>query len=154
MSQRVPIVVVAAAVFLLSWFVPVIEGGATLADGVLPGWQAFRLAMAPIWSYEGLSGGDGLWDVISVASGLTNLLFVLGTACVLASGTRRGRRLALALVTATAVNGVWLTMPDAAGTLRVGYWLWLAAFALLATGAVASAGARPSPATATPAASG
>ena len=31
-----------------------VKGGPTLADGVLPGWEACRLALSPIWPYEGV----------------------------------------------------------------------------------------------------
>ena len=37
-----------ALLYVIAWFLPVEKDGTTLADGGLPGWEAFRVALAPL----------------------------------------------------------------------------------------------------------
>ena len=50
--------------YIVSFFMPVVRDGETLADGVLPGWQALSHA---------LRGEESIWGV---ASALTNILML------------------------------------------------------------------------------
>jgi hypothetical protein len=114
----------AAACWSLAWFLPVIEGHA--------GWAAFRAALAAPFRTDFPVRGD---DVVpQVLSALTNVVFV-----VLFANWQRGQvtRPALFLKVALAcllLNLYWLVEMLRAGersALLVGYYLWLAAFALL-----------------------
>jgi len=127
-------------VYLLSWLVPVLADGTALGAGGLPGWEAFRYALAPLWPYKGLTGEGGFSDVLAVASASTNVWFVVSVTLV---ALRRRERLAYwGLALAWVVDAVWFVSSDR-GSLRIGYWLWLAAFVLVAM--AAKAGSRRTP---------
>ena len=66
---------------VLGWWLPVADD--------YRGWQAFRVALSPLWPFEQFKIEPGVLLVLSVASALTNLLFV-----VLAAWLVAGRRLA------------------------------------------------------------
>ena len=61
----------ASAFFLASWFLPV------LAD--VPGWMAFRYALAPLVPYRDLGASSIGWEdsVPQIMSALTNVVFVI-----------------------------------------------------------------------------
>jgi hypothetical protein len=127
----------AAALNIAAWFLPVIHApvlGSGAAGRNMPGWEVFRTLM-PVgdWSFNTpTSTGDAAWGVLYLLSPLTNFLFVLGIVLALrATITQRGvRRTEVAIWASVALNSVWF----ATGTsdLRVGYYLWLASFILLA----------------------
>jgi hypothetical protein len=128
----------------IAWFVPVHKYGVRLPKGVA-GWEAFRIAVGPIWPYD----GSGSWDpwygaVLTVASGLTNFLMVASLPIVL-ERTRRPRILLVALawaaVGATMLNAQWVIDKDWTD-LRVGYYLWWGSFILLSVGAFRMPSAR------------
>jgi len=122
---------VATFLYVLSWLMPVVDGGTTLPDG-LPGWEAFRLALSPIWSYEGLAGDNWWSDLLSVLSALTNIAF-LAAAAVLTSWPQRFRRgIFWSLMSAAIINALWLVLSAERGDLRIGYYLWLSSFIVLA----------------------
>lgn len=77
MKRSTLIVAIAAIIFLIAWFIPVVKDGTSLAKGGVPGWEAFRVALSPVWSYQGWEGGNWFLKLISIISGLTNLWFVL-----------------------------------------------------------------------------
>ena len=52
------------------------------------GWQAFRVALSPLWPYEDFRIEPGLLLVLSVASALTNVLFVALAAAARAARAR------------------------------------------------------------------
>jgi hypothetical protein len=135
MKRTTRLVAVAAFLYVLSWLMPVVVGGITLFDGGLPGWEAFRLALAPIWPYEGLTG-DGWWsDSLSVLSALTNIGFVISAAMLAAWPQRFQRGIFWFLVLASIVNALWFVLSDERGHLRIGYYLWLSSFIALAVAA-------------------
>lgn len=120
----------AAACWLVSWFLPVVEG--------YPGWAAFRAALAgPFRETFPVRGDDAVPQLLSA---LTNVAFV-----VLLAYWRRGRvsnwtlylKIALACLL---IDLYWLVQMLRAGEYRAllaGYYAWLLAFALLvALGAV------------------
>jgi hypothetical protein len=121
---------VAAACWLASWFLPVVPDYA--------GWQAFRAALAgPFRASFPVAGNDAIAQVLSA---LSNVAFVAWF-----WSWRRGRRLRPTLFLKLAIiclllNLYWLVEMLRAGEYRgllVGYYTWLASFALLvALGAV------------------
>jgi len=116
----------AAACWGVAWFLPVVEG--------LAGWAAFRAALEAPFRQNFPPRGD---DVVpQLLSALTNVVFV-----VLFANWQRGRvtRPLLFLKVALAcllLNLYWLVEMLRAGehdALLAGYYVWLAAFALLVT---------------------
>jgi hypothetical protein len=120
------------AMFAVSFMLPVHQAGitifdTTLGDGVLPGVQAFLLA---------LQGDAG---TIGVISALTNVV-VLMTLWRITSRDRRGVTvLAVLSVGATLLNGWWLMQFDTVSELMIGYYMWWAAFGTVASGLVVRA---------------
>jgi hypothetical protein len=117
---------IAAVAFLASWFLPVLED--------VPGWMAFRYALAPLVHYgpaESTSGEDAFPHV---ASALTNVVFIVLWALWLrGQAPRRGLFVRIAIAS-FALNLYWLVSAwrgNDVKDLLVGYYVWLAAFALL-----------------------
>ena len=124
LNRRVFLPVLAAAFWLASWFLPVVDHNA--------GWQAFVAALSH--SFE-MAGGRS-WDDAApqLMSALTNVVFI-----ALFVPLWRGRVEKPALFTKIAlacfiINLYWLVQAvraGEAGGLRIGYYAWLLAFALL-----------------------
>jgi hypothetical protein len=128
--SRVAVTLLCAAIAnALGWALPVIDDAR--------GWQAFRVAMSPVWPFEGFRIPDVWLMVISVLSGLTNVLFVVVAAMLLAGASgSRARRLLWIAAAATLLNLHWvLSMQQSRDELEAGYFLWVASFALLALAA-------------------
>lgn len=125
----------AALLYVVSWFVPVVNEGATLAEGAVPGWEAFRTALSPIWPYQGLKGDSTLSGVIGVVSALTNFWFVLSSVVLALLPLRSKRGVFWGLVLAALVNATWLLLIEDRGDVRIGYYLWLGSFFALAAAA-------------------
>jgi hypothetical protein len=68
---------------VLGWLMPVVD------DYV--GWQAFRVALSPLWPFEQFRIEPGALLVLSVASGLTNLLFVALAVVLVTQPARRAK---------------------------------------------------------------
>jgi hypothetical protein len=116
---------------LVGWLGPVVE------DFV--GWQAFRVALSPLWPYEQFRIQPGLLLVLSVASGLTNLLFVVLAALLVTGPPARAKPILWAAAAATLVNLHWpISMGERRADLEVGYFVWVCSFALLASAAFLS----------------
>ncbi len=110
--------------YIVSFFIPVVKDGETLADGVLPGWQALSHA---------LSGNEGNWGF---ASALTNIL-MLGTAGVLFVQTRLVvLGLTLLSIVSTLLNSYWFVAVEPRGDLFLGYYCWWLSYATVSTGLV------------------
>ena len=144
--MRIPLLMLAAwTAFVVAWFlpvidVPVIEGGGTLVKGVLPGWQAFRIALAvdPSSSWLG--------STLSIAAALTNALMLVSPVVLLAAPAGRpiAPWLGWGFVAATLLDLVWVWPPMAPrGALRVGYWLWVGSFGLAALTLLRAGSRRP-----------
>ena len=124
----------AAACWCVAWFLPVVEGYA--------GWAAFRAALEAPFRHSIAMRGEDL--VPQLLSALTNVVFV-----VLFANWQRGQvtRPALFLKVAIAcllLNLYWLVEMLRAGehdALLVGYYVWLAAFALMLAAAALTASA-------------
>jgi len=118
----------AAALFAASWFLPV------LAD--LPGWMAFRYALAPLIPFRGRDGSSIDWEdsAPQLMSALTNVVFIILFALWASKqGPRPGLFVRIALA-CFLLNLYWFVTAwrdHALTDLLLGYYLWLAAFALL-----------------------
>ena len=128
----------AAALFTASWFLPVLED--------LPGWMAFRYALAPLVPFRGRDEGSVGWEdsAPQLMSALTNVVFVLLFALW---ATRQSPRPGLFVRVALAcflLNLYWFVTAwrdEALEDLLPGYYVWLAAFALLLVVAILIASA-------------
>jgi hypothetical protein len=129
---------IAALCYGLSWFLPVVAD----QESAVPGWEAFRLALSPIWPYHGAGGATGFWDLLGVFSALSNLGFVVALLGIWSDPTRVRPVVRAALVSAGAVNTLWLWYVGV-GELRLGYFLWLAAFFFLAAAGATVSGLQP-----------
>ncbi len=131
MPRRVVAAVFAAvAAFLGGWLLPVAGGRA--------GWEAFRVGLSPVWPYESFRFGAWYDAALTVASGLTNVVFVLALVDVLVTRRVRGSVVAAVLLACAAIDLQWLVRAgDQAGRLQIGYYAWLTAFVLLALTALA-----------------
>lgn len=126
--------VAAVVAHLLGWWLPVVRD--------YRGWQAFRVALTPLWPYENFRIEPGWLLVLSVASGLTNVLFVGLLALLVAR--ERDRLVAGAALGAVLLDLHWpISMGAQRAELASGYFVWIASFVLLALAALAKAGARP-----------
>lgn len=119
---------------VLGWALPVVQDNR--------GWQAFRVALSPLWPYEDFRIEGGLLLVLSVASALTNVLFVM-LAFALVWGEGRAKAVLWAASAATLLNLHWpISMGDERRLLEAGYFVWVCSFALLALAAYLTRPAR------------
>jgi uncharacterized membrane protein YtjA (UPF0391 family) len=114
----------------LGWALPVIEDDQRVYRGV----HAFRVALSPLWPYEQFHMPAGYVMWLSVASALTNVVFV-GMAAYLwphvarAAGSRFG---VFVLGAAALLNLHWtVTLRGTAADLGIGYYVWVVSFVLL-----------------------
>jgi hypothetical protein len=138
-TPRVDLLVwIAAAIFLASWFLPVLPE--------VPGWMAFRYALAPLVPYG--DAGNLAWDdnVPQVLSALTNVMFVILVVLWMARQMFRPGlflRIALACVL---LNLSWLVRAwreHGLQDLLFGYYVWMLSFVLmLVAGGVTAFAAR------------
>jgi hypothetical protein len=100
------------------------------------GWQAFRVALSPLWPFEEFRIEPGPLLVLSVASALTNLLFVVLGAILAARPQRYAKPALWAAAGATLLNLHWpISMGAQRAELEIGYFVWVCSFALLALAA-------------------
>jgi len=116
----------AAVLFTASWFLPVLED--------VPGWMAFRYALAPLVPFRD-AGVIGWEDAApQVMSALTNVVFViLFVLWVTRQAPRPGMFVRIAIA-CFLLNLYWFVKAwreDGVEDLLAGYYVWLAAFALL-----------------------
>jgi hypothetical protein len=135
MRRPVAVGPIAALLYVVAWFLPVADGGSTLGAGVLPGWEALRIALSPLWPYDRFVDEGSLRSSLSVASGVTNVMFI--AACgAMWQAKAAGRSInwvAFPLLVAAIVNATWLWSSPA--ELSWGYYCWLGSFLLLALAA-------------------
>lgn len=117
---------IAAACFLASWFLP--------AAADIPGWMAFRYALSPLWPYA-QSAPQGAENAIpQVASALTNIAFVVMFAMIMTDKVRRPGLFFRFTIICFVFDLYWFAQMLRDGSLHdlwIGYYVWLAAFALL-----------------------
>jgi hypothetical protein len=127
MSRSRVALLVSIVAHALGWALPVMDD--------YRGVHAFRIALSPVWPYEQFHIPSGRLVYLSVASALTNLVFAAVAIAALAGAVQtRSRQLVAVWVlgAATLLNLHWpISMGDSASGLRVGYYAWVASFALL-----------------------
>lgn len=117
----------AAAAFLASWFLPVMDD--------VPGWMAFRYALAPLVPYR--DAGHTSWEdnVPQVLSALTNVMFVILFGLWAAKQMFRPGMFVRWTLACVLLNLYWFVLawrePGALADLLFGYYVWLLAFVLL-----------------------
>lgn len=127
-----------ALVHAAAWLFPVHRYGVRLGAGGVPGWEALRLALSPIWQLEGVQADSALGAVVATVSGLTNLLVPVAIVALLRV-PRRARILRLLgwlLLGATALNSTWFVLGADRWELRIGYYLWVTSFLILGIAAL------------------
>jgi hypothetical protein len=134
-AKLVPVLAwIAAAAFAASWFLPV------LAD--VPGWMAFRYAMAPVIPYRD-AGTVGFEDSApQVMSALTNFVFVVLFALWAIRQSPRPGLFIRITIACFVLDLYWFVKASREGgvsDLLIGYYAWLGAFALLMTVAMLTA---------------
>jgi hypothetical protein len=125
----------AAAAFLMSWFLPVLDD--------VPGWMAFRYALAPLIPYRDAGNLARDDNVPQVLSALTNVVFVILFGLWQARQMFRPGLLVRVTLACVLLNLYWFVMAwrDGQGlsSLKAGYYVWLLAFALLLVAATVTA---------------
>ena len=129
MTRAMAALIAAAIANVLGWVLPAIDK--------YRGWEAFRVALSPLWPYEQFHIPGTNVVILSVASALTNALFWVIVFMVLRAPSLRRARLCLWLAAgATLLDLHWqTTLRENAADLRVGYFVWVVSFALLALAA-------------------
>ena len=124
----------AGAAFLASWFLPVLRD--------VPGWMAFRYALAPLVPYEGTAGDQWEDNIPHVLSALTNVMFVVLYGLWLARQMFRPGLFLRIAIACFLLNLYWFVQAwrdhDLANLLY-GYYVWMLAFALLLAAATVTA---------------
>jgi hypothetical protein len=123
-----------------AWLSPVIKGGITLPKGV-PGWEAFRVGLAPIWPYQGVDYDAWYHALLPVLSSLSNLVMVSSPLVAWSHKLSRRRLWGVAALGAALIDSHWYFLNDLRADLRVGYFLWCGSFLLLAGGLLLRNGA-------------
>jgi hypothetical protein len=126
----------AAALYTASWWLPVIlvppvfPKSPTGPPDIFYARKAIAVAFSPALDpTRPTSVVEALGQVLAVASGLTNLLFVI-IIVVLIGGRVPGKRVEVAVWVAVVINLIWFGTPPS--NLRVGYFFWEASFVFLA----------------------
>jgi hypothetical protein len=121
----------AAGLWLASWFLPVLPD--------VSGWEAFRYALSSLWPFRDHASNEFDDAVPHVLSAATNVVFVILAAHAHAGRVTRPGLFLRVAVACVILNLYWLVQlvrDGSAGELRVGYYAWLAAFALLVVSGV------------------
>jgi heme/copper-type cytochrome/quinol oxidase subunit 4 len=126
-SARVKqLAIVAVLGWVACWFLPVMPE--------VPGWSAFRFALSAIWPYQG-SGAEDIEDAVpQVLSALTNVVFVLMIAPLVRGRITRPGLFIKVAIACFILNLYWfvqLARDHELGDLKIGYYVWMLAFALL-----------------------
>src|SRR5215472_9802497 len=90
-------------VYLVAWFLPVVQEGVTFPHG-LPGWQALRVAACALWPCRDISIDKWYQAVFFTISGVTTLLFVPGSVWAVWSGSRSQHRGSLTAFSANQIE--------------------------------------------------
>jgi hypothetical protein len=116
----------AAAAFLASWFLPVLKD--------VPGWMAFRYALAPLVPFRDAGGVAWEDSAPQVMSALTNVAFVILFVLWQIKQTVRPGLFVRIAIACFVLNLYWFVTAwrdHSVGDLLVGYYVWLAAFGML-----------------------
>jgi len=116
----------AGACFVAGWFLP--------AAPEVPGWMAFRYALAPVWPY-GSGSAEGIEDVVpQVLSALTNVAFIVLFGLLFLGRVKHPGLFFRVALACFVLNLYWFVQTVRDGTvhdLRIGYYVWLVAFGLM-----------------------
>ncbi len=130
MKRAPPLLLAGWALFVASWFLPVVrESGVTLV-----GWQACRVLLSPVWPspHMNATGGTVASSAFLVACSVSNIVVLLSALVVWRPFVRHAGLVAVGLAVALALNLEWaLPVPNHAHLL-VGYWAWVLSFATTA----------------------
>ncbi len=111
-----------------------LKDGVTLPDG-LPGWQALRVAFAPVWPYEGVEYQAWYVAALAVLSALSNLAMLCSALSLVSRLRRYASAFGWAALGAFLVDAHWFVLGlgnDDWTDLRIGYFLWWSSFLSLA----------------------
>ena len=113
--------------FAIAWFLPVHKYGKTL-PAVLPGWEAFLVALSPLWEK---GDPDDLYEaVLSVASAGTNLFMLTVPFAWYRRSEHFIRLIGWACIVSIGLNAQWF-LSGPRSDLRVGYFLWWLSFGIV-----------------------
>lgn len=126
---------IAVMTYMLAWLLPVVHGGTTVLSGGIPGWEAFRVALGPVWAYADFATSSWFANLLSVGSALTNLVFIAALAVLGWGPPRASRGVFWGLLLAALLNTHWFLLFDDPSDLRIGYYTWVASFVILAVAA-------------------
>ena len=135
LTKRLDILVwIAMAAFTASWFMPVLDD--------VPGWMAFRYALAPLVPYDGVGNLSAEDSVPQILSALTNIVFVIMAALWVTNQRMRTGLFVRVGLACFLLNLYWpvkAIREGGLGDILFGYYVWEAAFALLLAVAVMAA---------------
>ena len=127
MSRRL-LGALSGVLYVPAWFLTAAHTSSELVGGRSAGWQAFAFAISPIAGNDmGASLPLRIW---MVASALSNVVLIVAFVLVWWRPLTVNRAVVRMLAVATLVNAYWILLPEMRPDLRVGYYPWLAAFAL------------------------
>lgn len=137
MSKEKRPALVALLMFGTAWFLPVESASSTLRDGVLPGYEAFLVAIGPItWHTFAELDLLTIREVLMAMSALSNAMMLYTLALVLAWPRIHfpvPYKLSHQLWAAFVLNVQWIWPRGGEFLdLRAGFWLWCASFAFAA----------------------
>lgn len=129
--------VFALLLFMVAWFLPVEASAARIQDGILPGYQAFLVAIAPVTLHR-FNELDLITvrELLTALSALSNVLMLYALVVVLSWPQIHfptPKRLSTVLLVAFLINAQWIwPRGDEFLSLQVGYWAWCSSFGLVA----------------------
>ncbi len=114
---------------LAAWLLPALN----VLGFLLPGWQTFFVTLSVFWPSK-----DGAWydPLLLGLSAVTTLIFVVGSPLVVFRGSSSVQRTAAWVAAAAFLfNAHWCVFGELEWSeFRIGYFLWLLSFAMLALG--------------------
>jgi hypothetical protein len=127
-----------ALAYVCAWLLPVHKYGTSLSSGGVPGWEALRVALSPIWPFGDFQAESAFGSAISTLSGLTNLLVPISIVAIArrSTGSLTLRLIGWLLLGAGAINSTWFALGADRAELRIGYYLWVASFLMLSVAAL------------------
>lgn len=130
------LVLAGTVMYLVAWFVPVEAHLDTLANGVLPGWQAFLVA---VWPFGNGWSDPWYFRALYFASALSNVILIGAVALDLIARRRPARWFRWVLIALALLNTHWFLLFEDRRDLRIGYYLWAISFFVIAAGVVLEA---------------
>ena len=126
-----------ALVYAASWFLPAISADAQTESNPSPGsmplmgWQAFAVAVGPLFSTRA-ADGYAIQFLFWVATALTNVAFLWALLYFFVRPAAPTGRWVIGLLAAAALNTYWLLDSEFRPGLLAGYFVWLCSFVVLA----------------------